>query len=96
MWTAVSASEPHSGSSCSIAWYRRSRSGPISLWECDQQREIDGGEIHDLVGKVLERTVREPVELVDRLIGELGDMRAGELLLGRAAVLAAAALRFAA
>lgn len=65
-------------------------------WQLDQQREIERGEIHDLVGEVVEGTVRQPVELVDRLIGELGDVCPGELFLGRAAVLAAAALRFAA
>ena len=65
-------------------------------WECDQQREIDGGEIHELVGEVVQRAVGEPVELVDRLVGELGDMRAGESLLRGAAMLAAAVLGFAA
>jgi len=45
---------------------------------------------------VLERAVGEPVELVDRLIGELGEVRAGELLLGGAASLAAAVLGLAA
>jgi hypothetical protein len=70
--------------------------GADQPWQLDQQREIDRGEIHDLLGEVLECTVREPVELVDRLIGELGDMRAGELFLGGAAVLAATALGLAA
>jgi hypothetical protein len=65
-------------------------------WECDQQREIDGGEVHELVGEVVQRAVGEHVELVDCLMGELGDVRAGELLLGRAALLAAAVLGLAA
>ena len=96
LWTLVSASQPQSGSSCSIASQQALEVGADQPWELDQQREIDRGEIHQLVGEVVERAVGEAVELVDRLMGELGDMRAGELLLGGAAVLAAAVLGFAA
>jgi len=55
--------------------------GADQLRECDQQREIEGGEIHQFVGEVVQRAVGEAVELVDRLVDELGDVRAGELLL---------------
>ena len=42
---------------------------------------------------MVQHAVGEPVELVDRLMGELGDMRAGELLLGGAALIATTAIR---
>jgi hypothetical protein len=49
-------------------------------WEGDEQREVERGEIEQLVAEVLERVVGEPVEFVDRLMAELGEVRAGELL----------------
>jgi hypothetical protein len=64
--------------------------------ECDQQRDIDGGEIHELVGQVVQRAVGEAIELVDRLAGEVGEVRAGELLCGGSAMLTAAVLGLAA
>jgi hypothetical protein len=45
---------------------------------------------------VVERAVREAVEIGERVVGELGDVGAGELVFGRAALLAAAVLGFAA
>jgi hypothetical protein len=49
-------------------------------WERDQQREIEGGEVQQFLGEVIERAVGEAVELFDCLTGELGDVRVGELL----------------
>jgi hypothetical protein len=65
-------------------------------WQLDQEREIQSGEIEQFVGEAFECTVGKPVEFVDRLAAELGDVRAGELFLGRAAALSAAALGLAA
>jgi hypothetical protein len=49
-----------------------------------------------LIGEVVERAVGQAVELVDRLMGKVGNMGAGELLVGGSAVLAAAVFGFAA
>ena len=45
---------------------------------------------------MVERAVRETREIGDRLLGELGDVSAGELVFGRATGLSAAAFGFAA
>jgi hypothetical protein len=71
--------QPHSGSSCSIASRTRWRSGPISLGSVTSSER--SREVHQFPGEVVERAVGEAVELVDCLTGELGDVRAGELLL---------------
>lgn len=66
--------------------------GPDQLGERDQQREIERGKIEQPVPEMVERAVREAVELLDRLVKELGDVRACELLFGGPALLAAAVL----
>ena len=48
------------------------------------------------VPEMIERAVRQAGEVGDRLPGERGDVRAGELIFGGAAGLAAAALGLAA
>jgi hypothetical protein len=45
---------------------------------------------------MIERAVREAGQVRDRVVGELGDVSAGELVFGGAALLAAAVFGFAA
>jgi hypothetical protein len=56
--------------------------GADQLRQRDQQREIERGEIEQTFPEAVECAVGEAVELVDRLVKELGDVRAGELLVG--------------
>jgi hypothetical protein len=49
-----------------------------------------------LVGEVVQRAVGDAIELVDRLAGEMGEVRAGELLFGGSAMLTATVLGLAA
>jgi hypothetical protein len=50
-------------------------------WQLDQEREVQSGEFEQLVGEAVECTVGKPVEFVDCLAAEFGDVRAGELFL---------------
>ena len=70
--------------------------GADQLGEGDQQREVERGEVDQAFPEMVERAVGEAGEVGDRLVGERGDVRAGELVLGGAAVLAAAVFGLAA
>ena len=70
--------------------------GADQLGERDQQRVVDAGEVHEPFPEMVERAVRETGEVGDGLLGELGDVSAGELVFGRATGLSAAAFGFAA
>ena len=54
--------------------------GADQPWQLDQEREVDRGEIQQAFGEVVEFVVGEAVELVDGLVEELGEVRAGDLL----------------
>jgi hypothetical protein len=65
--------------------------GADQLGKRDQQREVDRRKVHELFPEMVERAVGERGEVGYRLACELGDVSAGELGLGGAASLSAAA-----
>jgi hypothetical protein len=70
--------------------------GSDQLGELDQQRVVHGGHVDELFPEVVEHAVGESGEVRDRLACERCDVRAGELFLGWAALLSAAAFGLAA
>jgi hypothetical protein len=70
--------------------------GTDQLWEGDKQREIDARKVHESFPEMVERAVGKAGEVAYRLACERGHVSAGELLVGGAALLAAAEFGFAA
>lgn len=70
--------------------------GADQLRERDEQRVVDGRNVHELVPEVVKRAVGEAGEIACGLAGELGDVSAGEVIFGGSAGLAAAAFGLAA
>jgi len=64
--------------------------------QLDLKGESDGGEIEQVLPQSVECLLRKADEFLDGAMGERSDARAGELVFGRATVLAAAVLGFAA
>jgi len=54
--------------------------GADQFRERDQQREIERGKVHQSLPETVQRAVGEAAELVDCLVKEFGEVRAGELL----------------
>jgi hypothetical protein len=70
--------------------------GADQLREGDEQREVEGGQVHQPFAELVKCAVGEAVELVDRLLEEVSDVCACELLLRWSALLAAAVFGLAA
>jgi hypothetical protein len=66
--------------------------GADELGQGDQQREIDGGNVDELLPEVVKGPVGETVEVAGGLAGEQCDMSASEMLFGGSALYSAAAL----
>jgi hypothetical protein len=96
LWTAVSASQALVGVVVLDRFAQALEVGADQLGKGDQQRVVDSGQVHEPLPEMVQCPVGNAGEIGDRLSGELGDMRAGEVILGGAAVLSAAAFGLAA
>jgi len=70
--------------------------GADQLGQGDQQREVGAGEVDEALPELVERAVGKRAEVGDRVTCERRDVRAGQLVLGGSALLAAAAFGLAA
>ncbi len=69
LWTRVSASQPQSGSSCSIDSRRRFRSGPISLGRVTSSDRSVAEDPSGLLRGGRARGSERPAKIGDRLLG---------------------------
>ena len=70
--------------------------GGDQLWQPDVQGDIGRGQIEEVLPEGVERLVGQAGEQIGGVMGECREVRAGELVFGGAAVLAAAAFDFSA
>jgi hypothetical protein len=70
--------------------------GADQLGERDQERVVDGGKVHEPLPEMVQRAVGEAGEIGCGVPGELGNVRAREVIFGGSASFAAAAFDLAA